>query len=310
MQDVLAGEGRDFQAEIDQAQRYVQAARSAVLAGLDAYLECLQHSSAAVRQRAFALLCALPECSAAFLPTLLAALEAEPDPEAQARMVPALGLLLHAAEAAAHRTSGVEILDRVVRSTEHRSVRFAAAMALTILEGDGAPLEAITILEQAILEPGGLRPGSPGRGGEPAYLQELTVESACQALSHLRVERRTAILVSLLERIGAPEHAHQVAVLLLDSALRGQGRTLLFSATPEATEKTIYYTRAHPTGANAVGERLYPQAQQARDPASLDPREREALRAVLDCEPLWRIPSNLLEIYGLPRSRASLCLLL
>ena len=306
MEEVLTREGRDFQTEIEQAQGYVQAARAAVRDGLDTYLECLQDSSAFVRERAFALLCALPECGPVLFSEVLPKLEKEPDPATQAQMVHHLGYLLATPPASADPAPGMELLSRLLNTTGDRRVRFAAAVALVSLEGDGAPSKAAAVLEEAVLQPAGLRRGSSSRGAEPAYLVELTVEGACQALSRLSVARRIPLLVDLLERIEVPAHAHQVAVILLDSALLGRGRSLFLGGTPEVQDDVIYYARVHPTTDGTGNERIYPQAGQPRNPASLSPQAKEALRAVLRCRPVWQIRSNLLELYGLPRSRTRL----
>lgn len=299
MEETLASEGRDFQAEIEEAQLDAEAARAAVRDGLGTYLDCLQDSSAPVRQRAFALLCAFPECGDDVLPTLLNTLEGEPYPTARAHMVHHLGLFLASSPASADRAAGVDLFIHSLRPVEDRRLRFAAAVALANLEGDSVPPEAITILEEAVVEPRGLRPSSSGRSDEPAYLLELAVESACQALSCLSVEHRIPILVRLLERIAMPAHAHRVAVLLLDSTFLGRGRTLLFSGTPGATDEVVYYTSGPPTAAGATDERIYPKAGQPQDPTGLTPIQKQVLEAVLECQPLWRIRSNLLELYGL-----------
>jgi hypothetical protein len=114
------------------------------------------------------------------------------------------------------------------------------------------------------------------------------------------------MLIRVLERVGVPGHAHQVAILLLDSAFLGRGRGVAYSGTPEATDEAVYYALAQPVAAGDFEERIYPQAGVQRDLAALTPVQKQVLGAVLDCKPLWRIRSNLLEIYGLPRSRTIL----
>ena len=302
MEPVLAQQGRDFQAEIERARLYTNRAHEAVSEGLDTYLAYLNHALPHVRQAAAALLCAFPEHAPRVLPALAAQIETEPEVDVKARLVQSLGLYLLEALPAGERSPYVEFLADLVDSQKNRRVCFAAAVALVRNAGDGAPPKAIEVLEQAVDHPQGLYFGPQGEEDESPLFADSIVEEVCAALSHLVVESRIPILIRLLDRVTSPAQAHQVAVLLLDSALLGRGRAVSYSGTPEASEDEVFYGMVHPVAADGLEERIYPQAEGELDVSTLTPTQRGALQAVLDCPAIWGIRSNLLQLYGLPPS--------
>jgi tetratricopeptide (TPR) repeat protein len=299
METVLVQQGRDFQAETEQARRYAVRAHEAVGAGLDTYLSCLHHPASDVREAASALLCAFPEQAARVLPALFARVQSEPETDVKARLVQSLGSYLTQALPANERGHSIGLLEKLVWSRERRPVRFTAALALARVAGDEAAPEAIRMLEQAASRPAGLHSGRED-------FADIVIEDVCAALSHLSVERRIPVLTRMLGRVSRPDHAHQVAVLLLDSALLGKGRTIRDTGTPEASEDGIFYSTVHPIAADGVEERIYPRAKREVSVTGLTDAQRQALQAVLDSSFVWSIHSNLLEIYGLPGSASDL----
>jgi len=302
MEPVLARQGRDFQAEIEQAGLYARQAREAVGKGLSTYLACLHHPDPDVREIASALLCAFPEQAAHILPAFVAQVESEPEASVKARLLRNLGIYLAKALTTDERTSYVEWLERLVRSQESRIVRFAAAIALAQVAGDETAAEAIEILEQVVATPDGLYPASKGEEGQANYLEDTVIEGVCAALACIGAERRIPILTHMLERTTVPDHAHHLAVLLLDTVFLEKSRIVRHSIAPEADEDTIYYDMVHPVSADGVEERIYPRAEWEISTAALTMAQRHALQTVLDNPTIWGIRSNLLEMYGLPAS--------
>jgi hypothetical protein len=296
MEGVLVREGRDFQVEIDLADGYARRAHEAVAEGLDTYLELLGDPDPDTREWAFALLCILPEYADRTVPILLGRLEAEREPSLQARLVEHLGWNLGGLLPAGRQGPVTGLLEESVRSGATGRVRFAAAVALANALGDETPSAAVDVLEEAVGDP------DSEEWDEPHVGERLVVDRACSALAQVDASRRIPALIRSLGRVRVPEHAHRVALLLLDSALLGLARTLRYSGTPEATEEAITFGVTGPKVAGMVQERTYPRAEAPLDVGLLTPRQRQALQAVLDCPAVWALPGNLLEIYGLPAS--------
>jgi HEAT repeat protein len=295
MDRVLAEQGRDFQAEIALARAYAERAHAAVSEGLETYLGLMDHPNPDVRERAFNLLLAFPEQAGRIVPALLARLEAEEEPELRARLIEQLGLSLPAWLPLGRHVPVTKVLEDLVRPGETPMVRFAAAVALARIAGEAVPSIALEALVMGVAQAVGLYP-EPGRPLEPAAAEGYAVELACSALGHVGADRRIPVLARVLSHVTVPARAHQVALLLLDSALLGLARTVDEAGTPEADAEAIGY-------AAADGEaRTYPRAERPLEVEVLTPIQRAALQAVLDSPPVWALPSNLLELYGLPAS--------
>jgi tetratricopeptide (TPR) repeat protein len=299
MEEVLAKQGRDFQAEIELADGYTQHAHEAVAEGLDTYLELLDDLDPDTREWAFAVLCILPEYADRTVPILLDGLEGEPEPGLQARLVEHLGWNLGGLLPAGRQGPVTDILEELVRFGETPTVRFAAAVALANTQGDETPSAAVDVLEEAMADPASLERDESATG------DRLIVEKACSALAHVDAVRRIPALMRCLGRVREPEHAHRVALLLLDSALLGLARTLRYTGTPKATEEAITFGVTGPKVAGLVQERTYPRVEAPLDVGSLTPSQRRALQAVLDSPAVWALPGNPLEVYGLPASPAA-----
>ena len=300
MEPVLAEQGRDFQAEIERARRYASRAHEAVGVGLHSYHAHLGHPTPAVREAACALVCAFPEHAGRVLPALAARIETEHEVDVKVRLVQNLGLFLWEAVPADERAPYARSLGDLLQPQENRRVRFAAAAALLRIAGDGATPQAIEVLEEAVARPAGLYPGqAEEEGGDFSLFPDIIVEEVCDALAHLGAESRIPILTRMLDRVTRPAQAHQLAILLLDSALLGKARSVSYTGDPEATEDAVYYGTAYPVAADGVEERIYPQADREVEVSALTPTQRQALQTVLDCPAVWRIRSNLLRLYGL-----------
>jgi len=299
MEPVLAEQGRDFQAEIERARRYASRAHEAVGVGLDSYLAHLSHPTPQVREAACALVCAFPEAAGLVLPALAARIETEHEVGVKVRLIQDLGLYLLEAVPADERAPYARSLGDLLQPQENRRVRFAAAAGLVRIAGDSAAPQAIEVLEEAVARPEDLYPGQAEEKGGFSLFPDIIVEEVCDALSHLGAESRIPILTRMLDGVTRPAQAHQLAILLLDSALLGKARAVSYTGDPEATEDAVYYGTVYPVAADGVEERIYPQADREVEVSTLTPTQRQALQAVLDCPAVWRIRSNLLRLYGL-----------
>jgi hypothetical protein len=300
MEPVLDQQGHDFKAEIERARLYTSRTHEAVSAGLDTYLAHLKYAEPHVRQAAAVLLCALPEHALRVLPAFAAQIATEHEVNVKAELVQNLGLLLETLPPTA-RAPYIELLADLVRAQESPRVRFAAAVALVRNSEDEAVPQAIQVLERAVDPPQVLYPEQTGMEHASLLFADVIVEEVCVALTYLSVESRIPVLIRILGKVTSPAQAHQVAVLLLDSALLGTGRAVSYSGTAEASEDSVFYGTVHPLASDGIEERIYPEAEQALDVDRLTPTQTQALRAVLDCPAVWSIRSNLLQLYGLSR---------
>ncbi len=308
MVEVLAGQGRDFEDEVRLARQVADQTHQAVRAGLSLILSLLDHADRAVRIGAARVLCTLPEDGLLGLAALRARIEREPDVAVRAELVNCLGDLAAMAAplpAEEHAACG-RLLEALVGSPHQaRPVRFAAARALAHLAGPQVAPGAVEVLLDVVIQPQGLAAGRDDPSGpaldpdQERITERIAVSDACRAIAQLGAERAIPALVEGLRRVSAAEGAHQLAVLLLDFAFTGRGREATYTGLPAFEENYIYYGVTHPRPADGVEERQYPQAQQPRDPRTLSERQRQAVRAVLDCPAVWHIRSNLLEIHGL-----------
>lgn len=233
--------------------------------------------------------------------------------------------------------------DRLIATPEaqsHPLVRYAAAVAFARFRPTATPAEAVAVLVDALVTPQRLDERYELLASAD-YGTSVHVE-ACQLLSQLPGSQGVEAIVTALDR-GAERwrvlDTVRVAEALLDAAFFGawvQGRSWSHT-TPNPGEVTLEqmaqvlmtgdrrpydersyhgYGRSYSyveaftfkiTCFSIKEEAEYIHARITNTGgAAFTTAQRQALQAILRCEPLWNVHHELLEIYGLPREREDL----
>ncbi|MDP9312576.1 MAG: hypothetical protein M3R24_17095 [Chloroflexota bacterium] len=303
----FAKQDRDFQAAVAQAADEVQQAHDAVRRGLYQYFALLHDQHTRVRRDVIPLLCTFPEAADRVLPVLQQHLNVETDHAVKAEVIEQVTAYLSSLSTLAIDTKVdfVRLFQAVVDSNqEPLIVRFAAAVALADLIPRHLPDRVIAILLDAIAAPAGV---SPRYFDDPRPLnqevcEDIVVDRATEALSFLDGPRSLPYLMQALSLAITAEHAHTIAIMLLSVAIVTERYKVSYRGVPAFEHDTVYYACVYPRAPDGVEERIYPVIVSNLVIEELTDIQRQAIKAVVGCKRVWDIRSNLLEVYGLPRS--------
>lgn len=271
-----ARDGLDLAAEARLAEEEVRRARRALSEGAGAICDALTAPDPDVRLGAAYVLSELPEAKDAAKEPLLAACEREPDPGHRAVLIQCFGELFEGTGA------GSERLERLMSNALTDLDRTAAAAALALIMREETPEHAVDVLVHAVQAPWPPLPPGPTAA--------LTVSFPLRSLRALGTRRGVDALARCLNRPRNSRDAHRVAEALLALSF-GERAYAVHSEDRSGANPRIEYR-------GTAGE--IPRAH------PLSELQRKALAAVLGCDEVWKIDSNLFEMFGLPRSRAEL----
>lgn len=305
-EDGFARSGRDIQAEYALYASYVSLARAAVLAGIPVYLSLTVSIRRQDRIAAVDLLGFLGELPQDILPILFNRLQIETEPDVKAHIVNAAGNLLLPLDNKQRHPYFAKLQLLLDSPAEKNIVRFSVATVIAKHKSDISAEKIAAILTKAITYPAGLHENwwswPPGR----SIYRTITVEEACHSLSLISAPIFTSSLLQGLSQIKSTQHAHYVSIMLLSFVLTGLPRALSYSGMMSYTETEITYEVDRLKAKGVIQKRIYPIIMAHNNPEDLNPLQRQALLAVLKCKAVWRIHSNILEMWGLAGSRADL----
>lgn len=268
--------GVDLAEEARLAEAEYRDTRLALTKGIGVYCNALAEADPDVRLGAAYLLAQLPEAVDVAEEPMLAACDRELDPDRRAVLIQCFGELFDG------RRVGAERLARRMSHPLNELDRTAAAAALGLVMRDEAPQEAVEALVHAM---GASWPPRP-----PGPTAALNVSFPLPALRALGIPRGIDALVRCLDRSRNRCEAHWITEALLALSF-GEGGYRIHSDQLRSPKPRIEYRKT------------------AGDAARIEPLsdlQRRALTAVLQCDKLWEIDSNLLEMFGLPADRAEL----
>jgi hypothetical protein len=304
----FAEQGRDFQAAVTEASDDVKLSHDAVREGLYQYIALVHDEHAPIRRAVIPLLCTFPEAADRVLPVLDLQLEVETDHSIKAEIIQ---------QGAAYLSSLLPLVPDIMldfirhfqtlidSDQEPLIVRFAAAVALAQLTPQQLADRILTIFLAAIASPAAIHPKyfDDPRPLNQEVCEDLVVERATLALSSLDRSRNLSYLIKALSSTIKADHAHTVAMMLLGLAIVGKRYQVSYRGIPEFERDTVYYASVYPRAADGVEERIYPVTVTNLVIEELTDLQRRVIRAVVECERVWDMRSNLLEVFGLPRSQ-------
>ncbi|MBA3470946.1 MAG: hypothetical protein H0T53_15030 [Herpetosiphonaceae bacterium] len=206
---------------------------------------------------------------------------------------------------------------------EDRRVRFAAALAALnvaphngdgqliqiVVDGVADPKSVVAKTEEelspTVFEPSGLFPeGFVLDHAEIAA--DILVDDVTRTFARLSSPQREAALLRALERVGVPDHAHTLGVMILGLTILGGATYETYQGRPELRGDTLLYATVGPEASDGIAERIYPIVCSSTEFAMLTPPQRQAIAAVVRTDALWEVRSNLFAAFGLPLDRAAL----
>lgn len=276
---------------------------AAVRAGADLYRAFLRDGDAAMREGAALLLTLLDRD---FLPDVRAALDAEPDPHTQAKMLDAIIAQVErlAKDNPDILTDAAAWLGSYAAPGYAPLVRLHAALKAPLWESNPASTDVIHTLHEAALHP------EYYAKFPSALLYGPIVEQVCTALAALTPDHAIPALLACLTETTDPEDAHSFAIHALDLAFHGAVRRAMWDVLPEdypiwrpdnsKLRFRLFRDTPEQQARKRAKGRLYPRAEFATEPEALTPLQRTVLDAVYATELVWLLHSNLPEMYGLP----------
>jgi len=272
-------------------QVWAQKVHHAAHAGIPVYLHLVVDPNPQIRLEAAFTLYAFKTDLSVIAPALLAQTRMDENPDNKAVLGWYLAKLAH--ENTDFRSNNLEVLVRLfeglIQNFEHQSTRISGAMGLALVLNRDTPSSAVNILVEAIATD----------TIKPVFTYAYSLESVCFALWQIGVDRGLSAFKEALDNATTVKHSHRIVMILIDTAIRDQ-KEVAYYCTPEvfrdgSSEKYMYHGQVS-SGNLDVG--------------SLSESHRRVLMMILNSKKVWEIPSNLLEVYGLPASPDELRVLL
>jgi hypothetical protein len=273
-------EGIDLAEAASLAEEEARSTRRALLEGVSTYCDALSAPEPEVRLGAAYLLSELPEARDAAEEPLLAACECEIEPAHRAVLIQCFGELFEGTG------RGSERLEQLMSHAMSDVDRTAAAAALALVMREKTPVNAVEVLVRAMR----ISWSSPRPGPTAA----LTVRFPLRSLCALGAPRGTDALIQCLNGPRGSREAHRIAEALLALAF-GERAYVVHSEHRSGAVARIEYRSKEELGSHA---RTFSELQ------------RRVITAVVQCDEVWGIDSNLLEMFGLPSTRSELGALL
>jgi hypothetical protein len=274
----------DFDRKVGPYRTYIQNTLAAIRDESAVYIALLNEPDRWLRATAAFTLPLLVHNSSRSLTAILSRLKVETDPEVKAALAWGLGDVIADDSIAIidEKAEALALLRRLVEVGESHQVRFSAAHSLFKGEKANVPPEAVTILLDGIARPD-VYSNLPG-GAVPVY-------RASEVFCELEGERRLVAFRKALDVVPEWRHAHRMAMALLDCVLLG-------------ATGPLHPLHPHRSNYSAPGMTRYDDdAKEPLKAQNLSSEQKEALRIVVEAEGVWKQPSNLLAVYGLPCSR-------
>ncbi len=180
-------------------------------------------------------------------------------------------------------------------SEQPPSVRLAAAHLLTKSQPGLLTPAMRAIFIDALVQPERYNASYPYAGVEP------TLKALDRLLLNLRIE----ILLTALPQINIAPYAHDVLRALLDDVFYGSRPRASMTTLPEGRLAERPPVDEAKMIANLSRDWLYPVSPTKLTAAQILPFQREVLEKVMALDVPWMIHSNILELYGLPATRAA-----
>lgn len=276
----------------------------AVRAGLSDYLPFLRDKSPQSRITAAKLLALFEEDAESLAPLLRSLLENESNIEVKIDLVQSLGRLLKRDQNLWKRENNgyKSLFADLVTTAGNNLVRFRAACTLAMLEETETSGDVVRLLMRAIAYP---------EMYATSFSTQIVVRSAAEALTYLGRARGIAALVTAFRAIADPMAAELMIEVLLSLAF--PDKHVRISSRNQQRDKERHYKLRYTAelvdqlGEKDYSHRTFSTAQTAEE---FDAEQRVVLTTIVDCDIVWAIDSNLLELYGLPTEREQLQILL
>lgn len=269
--EMLAEDGKDFDAELAKELSWVEAANSAVGQGVDLYFRLLDDE--ALRAEALLLLTVVRGHSSVIVPRLLELLQTTDDSRFREQLVATLRAQMDASE------GSQQFFSELLLQQENENITTTAALALLERAREHTPDAVVNIIIARVHQ----------IGSEEDSSYEL--HNIRNSLLSLGPARAFPVLLQALSLLHDPEEAENLAGLLLDLAFNAgeiQSKQVARSWDEQGRIRHQYFDIA---------------SQPPRDPATLTEQQRTLLATLVAHAPLWDINSDLLECYGLPTGR-------
>jgi hypothetical protein len=263
-----------------------------------------------VREAAFTLAARFPEFYPYLDDHLQQTVMRETDRDAQVRMLESYARFITEAvrEQPVLLQQAAQWMSKFTEVDHPPLVRFHAGLYAARWYGPAMPECVVRVLAEAVAKPAAFA----------KYRSDLLygpiVEQACDGLYRLERATAQARFLQLLKTIKDPEDAHTVAGYLLSLAFPNVQRRARYTALPpgypaERPDNSAVKFRAWRATPEEIARkrakgRLYPVAPRRSPNTPLLPEQRQVVEAILGCQVLWMLHSNLLEMIGLPAYRA------
>ncbi len=286
----------EFKAELARELVWVRRARQAVGEGLPVYLELLINPDAETRMFAVHLLSCFKELAQESIPRLELLLTREKDLQVRATALISLGAL---SEPGAPE---LEHLRSYITTEKPPLLRFAAALAVARCARKATPPEAVRVHLDSV--------------GEAETIEELygglpwfgsVIPDVREALVLIDPTLAIQALIDVLQTLDTGEDAWdvgEVAEALLDLAFYGKrvAKKWAYGGGKDGRVKLECWGYPGRERQDATQQEI--GAALAKSSAlSFTEGQRTVLTALVNYEPLWKIDTNLFEVYDLPNSR-------
>jgi hypothetical protein len=305
-------QGKDFNLEVRKASLDTQKAREAVKMGMEKYFGLLRHPEADVRDETVSLLCSFPESYEVIYPALYDQILNETDASIRASIIEKTAKYLGTTPMLPLNMESDFLLLLELLALDvnlQASVRFRSSVAIVFFQLENISEEIIQILLNSILLPPDLVPvyfnASDQKKMEDIY-EAMAVEDAVIALSQLSYPKNIECLIQALSKLSNAEYAHLVGVLILGIVFMNKRYVVSYSGSPLVEEKNIYYGYENSKLPMNERKRIYPILIPQSHIRALTRDQKEALKTALNCDCLWEIQSNILQMFGFPNSRLEL----
>jgi hypothetical protein len=304
LKEYYAQQGIDFQTAVQESIKDVRLAREAVERGLDNYISLLEDDDYKLRWYVIPLLLAFPEASTRTLSVIHSRIIAETNDVIRAKMIETTAEFMEKHSLGEEKFAFLKLFESL-ESAENESflIRYVAGKAIITLAPERATKSMIQKLLETIALPHRANlllennPNTISKKIEDGF----TVDKIARALSCLEKPDNVFLLIKSLSLVNTPEYAHSVAVSLLNLALLDKVYQLKYTGRVALEDNGISFGEI--LAENRVPKRTYPVLIENLETRDLTAVQEAVIKIILHDEQVWRIPSNLLEMYGLPLSR-------
>lgn len=303
LKEYHAKQGKDFQMAVREAAEDVRLAREAVKQGLDSYIDLLENANNKIRWYVIPLLLSFPEKSMQTLPIVRSRIIAENHDVVRARMIETVTEFIEQHSSHEEKSSFLTLFEALeLAESESALIRYMAGKAVITLAPERATQSMIHRLLETIAFPHKANlllednPNAISKEIEDGF----TVDKISRALCYLEKPDSLFLLIKSLSLVSTPKHAHSVVISLLNLTLLDKVYQLKNTGRVALEGDSISFGEI--LTEERVPKRTYPVLIESLETRELTVMQEAIIKIVLCDERIWRIPSNLLEMYGLPVS--------